>query len=1455
MNRITSFLEGKTVFITGATGFLGQPLVEKILWSAPNVRRIYVLIRPKRLGGRQISSQQRLEKELFRSSVFERMRAVYGDGLGEFLREKLVAVPGDISLDGLGIPAELYETIRNEVDIVINSAAVVSFDSPLDSALALNVLGAQRVARFANDCPKAILIHVSTAYVSGTRRGAIPETNYHKVEAGESSDPFPLCAFTDVDLDIQEICRIIQEVREEAQSPAVDRKLTELLLKRRKSANGVRQPRRREQRESLRKKWLETRLIEAGMSLARRRGWNDTYTYTKAMGEQLVAKERAGRPTVIIRPSIIESSLSEPCPGWLDGLRMADPLIVAIGKGRLKSLPLDPNVVLDLVPVDMVVNVLLASLLDAEEKGNLRIYQIATGHLNPATLGQLYQLIYRYFSQNPMLDRAGQPIRVKKLSFPRRSTFRLQHRLRDVPLDTVERTLEKLSIFSATQKYRRRVSAARAANQKLYYYGEIYEPYLNLHCRFQIENSLALLDRLTPAEREEFDFDVTRLNWRHYVQNVHIPGVKKYILKMQGEGTLEIQGDSISGSPEGGTIYDLLVSTAKEFGLKTAMQIKRDGIWHRFSYQEVLVRADRIAVRLAGFGLQKGDRLVLFSENQPEWGITYFAAASLGLVVVPLDSQTWAREVWSVARFTEAKAILASESCFRSFSSELLAEEMEKTQPVLLLNVNRECLPFEGFPVSCSETTSADAGDQWPVVAVSPDDPASIIFTTGTLVDPKGAVHTHRNFLSNLFAVKHYLPLSSEDNLLSVLPLYHALEFTCGFLAAFSAGATITYLRSLKPKVILETMRETGTTTMLGVPTLYALIRDDLERRVLGTSKSALRSNIMETSKQISHSIARTLGRNIGKKLFARVHEEFGGKLRLLVSGGSALGCHLYDDFKALGLTIYEGYGLTETAPVLTVNPWNLSRRGSAGKAVPGVEISIFRPDKNGVGEIVARTPSLMKEYFRNERATKEVLREGWFHTGDLGWVDEDGYIYITGRIKDVIVTGAGKNVYPCDLEAIYQRIPEISEICVFGIRNGLTEDVHAIVRPNENLLGELPPSEAKKRIQREIQKLGRELPSYQRFQHVHLRTEPFPRKDDGTIDRDQVKAALIEALEGKRQAVEAARIPSGASVYEVLTAELSRLSRVPAKDITPESNLYSDLGLDSLMAIELLLFVENRFGVSVPDDKAAKLQTVSDVLAVIRAGSDSAAPAQPRQGKAGYGSALTYSERSSMNRFLLALSFGSMKMLYQNYFDLELANPDKLPKGTSYIIAANHASHLDSGAIISALGTALGLREARKLHVLGARDYFFDSPVKSWFFSTFLNVIPIDREDTSLSGLRMVQSIVSRGEPILIFPEGTRSRTGQLQGFKPGLGLLARELKVPIVPAYIGGTREAMPVGKLLPRRTKVRVVFGPAISVDGDDVNGNPSRDEHYRAIVEKVRNAIEELRNKFEVQGAAS
>jgi len=1451
MDTISEFLRGKQLLVTGATGFLGQPLVEKILWAAPDVERINVLIRPKRkFGGRVQTPVERLRRELFQSSVFDRLRYRHGERLERFLEEKLHAVAGDISQDGLGIDPKVRAQLERDLDVVINSAAVVSFDAPLDDALDLNTLGAGRVTDFTSACQRAILIHVSTAYVCGATDEPVVETFHHSTE---SDKPFPPRQFTDPERDITRIHEIIAAAREQGEGADVRRELVQALVQRRRGRGAGRAEPRREMIQNLRSRWIQNRLTEEGMKWARQRGWNDTYTYTKALGEQIVLRQRGDLPVAVVRPAIIESSLAEPSPGWLDGLRMADPLIAAIGKGRLRSLPLNPDVTLDLVPADMVVNTILAAIPKLARERGVAIYQVATGSRNPINMGRLHDLIVRYFIANPMLDKNDQPIRVKPLSFPEPEQFRQMYRAKAKPLKRFERILRRLIAWGVlskrSQKYRRRLAARLAAMETLYYYGELYEPYLNLNCRFEIDNTMQLFEALSEEERRRYNFDVTRINWPHYM-HVHIAGIKKHILKVERAGTLELDDEAAAQRASISTINDLLSQSAQKFPDRTALQMKRNGRWDQITYAELKQRSEEIRERFRRLGLHKGDRVVLYSENQPEWGLAYLAAASIGLVVVPLDAQTWHREVWSTARFVGAQAILASKSCFERLAPEGLEENERSDSAILVLNVNHSCRSFDldSYPRSTrpaeTEPPAMTKADR-----VRPDDPASIIFTTGTAVDPRGAIHTHRNFLNNLFGVSRTLSVSHNDRLLSVLPLYHALEFTCGFLTPIYHGGTISYVQSLKPKVILETMRETGTTIMLGVPTLYALIRDDLERRVLRAGKSPLRSNLMETTKQISRSWERTFNRNIGRQIFSRVHQELGGSVRFFVSGGSALGAELYQDYRALGLTIYEGYGLTETAPVLTVNPLYQSRPASCGKPLPGVELRLYHTDNEGVGEIIVQSPSLMKGYYNNPEATDRVMVDGWFHTGDLGWVDADGYLYITGRKKDVIVTGAGKNVYPMDLEAIYRALPPVREICVVGIPSGLTEEVHAIVEPDPQLLEDESADEVQRSIQRQVQVQGRELPSYHRLQQVHIWEGPLPRKSDGQIDRVRLKG-WIERTTRVRTDRETPAVVSESGRPELkaeLYAELARLSGRPLDEISPASHLYEDLGLDSLRAIELFLFVEQAIGDTLDDEAAAEVETVEQLLAIV-------APEQPPPEKSDAArpapvlrSTLPYPERKPMDRWLLGTAGRGLEALYTSYFELELIHTERLPRKRPYLLAANHSSHLDAPAVLSAVRLAHGPEAARSIHVLGARDYFFDTTLKGWFFSTFLNVVPIEREETSLAGLRTVKSILARGESALIFPEGTRSRSGEVQPFKPGLGLIAWELRAPIVPVYIAGTHEALPVGQNLPRRQRLTIEFGHPITMDAyEKVDGRIPNNRLYREITTDVRNTIVSMSN---------
>ncbi len=1453
MGRICDYLSGKTIFLTGATGFLGQPLVEKILWAAPEIRRIYVLIRPKNLSPRHTqTAQQRIQKELFQSSAFDRLFSRHGEGIEEFLSDKLIAVSGDISQDQLGLDEENQSLLRREVDIVINSAAVVSFDAPLDEALELNVFGARRLAQFANSCPRAILLHVSTAYVCGTTDQPTPETLYHA--ATDDTADFPDRAFRDTRAEIEEIQSRIRKVVEASQSEEIDRQLKKTILDRSRKGRRPRRSRRQDIIDKLRRQWRREKLTEEGMHWARERGWNDTYTYTKALGERLVVAEREGRPTAIVRPSVIESSLSEPSPGWLDGLRMADPLIAAIGKGRLRSLPLNPDVVLDLVPVDMVVNATLATIPEVATKGGLRIYQVATGTRNPILLGTLYDLIYEYFVRNPMLDRAGKPIRIKRLKYRTPAQFRLQHKLRKVPLESAERTLDRLTVSNKAQKIRRRISATRVANDKLYYYGEIYEPYLNLNCRFQVDRTLKLLESLDEQEQQLFNFDLSRLNWRHYIQNVHIPGVKKYILKVEGAGTLEVMNRSEGERLETQTIPHLLERAALRVPEKMAFQIKREGVWEHLTYGELLQKVREVGRRFQAYGFKKGDRVVLYSENQPEWGIAYLGACQAGLVIVPIDSQTWNEEAWSVARFTQARAFLLSNACAKRLLRSGGEENETAESPTVLLNVNDACRPFrmDNLPASTTVEEKLPSDDK---VVIEPDDPVSIIFTTSTAVDPRGAVHTHRNFITNLLGVHHYLPIFESDQLLNVLPLYHALAFTCGFLMPIYGGAGVSFSHSLKPRVLLETMRETGTTCLLGVPTLFQLIRDDVDRRVLKTSKSKVKSNLVATSKQFSRSVERRFGANIGRALFSRIHQEFGGRIRVVVSGGSALSEEIYDDYLAIGIPIYEGYGLTETAPVLTVSPLNRSRAGSAGKALPGIEIRLSNTDGEGIGEIIARTPSLMRGYYNNESATEKVIQGDWFYTGDLGWVDADGYVYITGRTKDVIVTGAGKNVYPIDLEATYQKLPEVKEICVLGIKSGLTEEVHSLIVPDTAIVQAPDEASIKKAVQKSVHQLARQLPSYNRLQAIHISKEPLPRDQTGVLDRALIREKILNLVAGRvDRTAPSAKRGKGTPDRVLIVDELSRMTGVAVDEIEDDSDLYSDLGMDSLMAIEFLLFLDQRFNAGIPDTEASQIHTVGQILSQIEKRRTVAEDQPPRAPKSQISSANPFTDRSPLDRFLMGVTISSLKTFYDRYLDLELHNLDVIPHGQPYILAANHSSHLDFGAILSALKSVNGSSEAKRLHTLGARDYFFDTQVKSWFWSSFLNVVPIEREETSLAGLRMVRRILLSGEPILIFPEGTRSRTGELQSFKPGLGLIAIEMNVPVIPVYIEGTYDSMPPGKALPRRRPVRVHFGdPILAEFYHGQTKTRPKDEVYRQLVSDVQDAVVKLIHDAETERA--
>lgn len=534
MQSIPGYLKDKVLFVTGATGFLGKAVVVQTLRHVPDVERIYISVRERRLksGGAQ-SAETRLD-QVIASRAFDVLRREWGCAFDSRVREKLKVVAWKgLEYEELGIDDGVREQLQSEVDIVISCAATVVFDEPVDKALDQNTIGLARVLDFAKGCRDASFLHVSTAYVNGQMTGSIPEvlTPPNTSIAQQLSNG--AAPHYDLEEQITEIQAFSERVREEAETPG-RRTEFERQLTRQNRGKRVTQHRLDHQLDALKQRWIKARLVREGLRRGRHHGWNDAYTMTKAMGEQLIQKERGNLPVAIVRPSIIESSLQDPEPGWLEGLKVADPLIVHFGKGRLTDFPGDPNVVLDVIPVDIVANAILTVLPRIRENGAIEVYHAATGSSNPIRVGEIMEYVYEYYRANPVLDRDGKPIPVHRWRFPTLVRFSRWCRLRyQLPMAVTRWILERLPESRRLNRMMRKVSRGEATLERVLALSEIYAPYTFLNCRFETKNLERVYKDMLPEDRVRFNTDVDRIDWRSYVQDTHIPGLHRHVLKSE----------------------------------------------------------------------------------------------------------------------------------------------------------------------------------------------------------------------------------------------------------------------------------------------------------------------------------------------------------------------------------------------------------------------------------------------------------------------------------------------------------------------------------------------------------------------------------------------------------------------------------------------------------------------------------------------------------------------------------------------------------------------------------------------------------------------------------------------------------------------------------------------------------------------------------------------------------
>jgi HAD superfamily hydrolase (TIGR01490 family) len=508
---IADSLDGKRILVTGSTGFLGTALVERLLRSVPGCELV-LLIRP----GKRSPVERRLERELLKNNAFDRLRRELGkDGFAEATARRITPVPGDVSSDGLGLD-DAGRALVATCDVVIHSAATVSFDSPLDSAVEVNLLGARRIVETLQSLDVTPhLVAVSTCYVAGSRRGQAPE------EHVADSD-----FFLDVDWrqEVAAARRARADVDAESRAPE---RLQEFRSRAHRELGAAGTPLLAEKTESLRTKWVADRMVDAGKSRAQSLGWPDVYAYTKSLGERALLESRGDVPVSIVRPSIIESAYEEPVPGWIRGFRMAEPVIVAYARGLLREFPGVPEGIVDVIPVDLVVGAIVASAAK-EPPAEPTVVQVASGSVNPLRYRTLVETVRDWFTERPLFDARDQPISIPDFRYGGRGGVVEELRSITSKLERAERILSALPLRGAQAEWSASVEEKREEAERALGYVELYGAYAECEAVYGVDKLLALFDSLSESDRETFAFDPNVIDWHHYITQVHLPSIVEH---------------------------------------------------------------------------------------------------------------------------------------------------------------------------------------------------------------------------------------------------------------------------------------------------------------------------------------------------------------------------------------------------------------------------------------------------------------------------------------------------------------------------------------------------------------------------------------------------------------------------------------------------------------------------------------------------------------------------------------------------------------------------------------------------------------------------------------------------------------------------------------------------------------------------------------------------------------
>jgi long-chain acyl-CoA synthetase len=782
------------------------------------------------------------------------------------------------------------------------------------------------------------------------------------------------------------------------------------------------------------------------------------------------------------------------------------------------------------------------------------------------------------------------------------------------------------------------------------------------------------------------------------------------------------------------TLNDILEESARKFGSKDALTIRPGFRTRSWTYRDLNAVVPRVARYLKDSGLRKGDRVLIWGVNRPEYGIAFLAALRLGAILVPLEANYAADFAQKIAGRTRASgAIVSSQTLARAKTLGLPLYQME-----VLPDLARECAPLEKE-------------------ALTGDDLAEVVFTSGTTGDPKGAMLSHRNILSNATAASQIFPIGPKQRLLSFLPLSHMFEQLGGFFTVLLAGASVIYPTSRQPAVVRRTFKERKVSMVLITPAVVKSLMLAIERSAEAQGKKKL----FETLRRVARHVPMPLRR----VLFFSVHRQFGGRFRYIISGGAALDPALGESWRELGIDVIQGYGTTECSPGLTFNRVDLNRLGSVGTPLPGVEIKIA-PD----GEVLAKGPNVFKGYWENEEATRAVLdKDGWYHTGDLGEIDKDGFLWLRGRKKDMIVLADGTNVYPEDIENSLAADPRIEALAtplrpevatVVGLqRPGEDVQVHAVFLVKE-----------KEQVASIVRDTNVKLSGSQQIRGWTI----WPEDEFPTTPTQKVKKRLVIEQLLNMGRVEQAR---AAGDERAITRELSEVEKlivnaanVPAAAVHPGATLSADLGLDSLGRVDLLGAIEEELGAYIDDAALEPNATVAELERMVASARD------VKRDTGIYGWPLSPLVRS----FGLLLQQTLIYPLVHVFYKVKVTGQEKLVGLRGPVMfAPNHCLHWDNGIILM----AIPLSWRWKLAVAAAADDVFGNKLNGLASSILANAFPLAREGAIRRSLELLGARLDRQFSVLIYPEGKLTVGGPMQPFKSGAGLIAVEGATPVVP------------------------------------------------------------------------